>query len=98
MSRRRAWPHAQRAGHAEVHEQRPFTRAKQQIFAAAIDAVDRRPGDARLETGGNRPAQASVVHVHPDDPPTRHVRRDATPGRFDFGKLRHEKANARSSR
>jgi hypothetical protein len=42
-----------------------------------------------VEIGGNRPAQARVVHVDPDDAPAGDVRRDSAPGRFDFREFRH---------
>jgi hypothetical protein len=53
-------------------------RAKQQMLAATIDAVDGIPA-MRPDADGNRPARAPVVQVHPDDAPDRHTRRDAAP-------------------
>ena len=51
--------------------------------------VDRRPADLLRQVGGNRPAQAPVVHVESRDAAADDVRRDAAPRGFDFGQFRH---------
>ena len=86
---RRVVEDAERSRHAEVNEQGRSTCVKQQILAAAIDALDRASPHAGVEVCGNRPAQSRVVYVDPNHAPARDMRRDSTPGRFDFGEFRH---------
>ena len=88
-ARRGTAPDAQRARHAEMHEQRAVARVEQQVLAPALDAVDHRAFESLREIGGNRPAQPRVVHVDSHDAPSDHVRRYTAPGRFDFRKFGH---------
>jgi hypothetical protein len=69
-------------------------RAKQQMLAATIDAVDGIPA-MRPDADGNRPARAPVVQVHPDDAPARHTRRDCRACRPDFLNLGREEGSHR---
>ena len=87
--RRAAAPDAQRAGHAEMHEQCAITGMEQQVLAATLDAVDHGASQAFGQVGGNWPAQAPVVHVDLYDAPADYVGRDTAPGRFDFRKFGH---------
>src|SRR5690349_14728722 len=91
VQRARRWlaPDAQRSCHAEVNEHRTVARAKQQVLAAPVDAIDDRALERFRKFGGNRPAQPPVVHVDPHDAPADHVRRDTAPRRFYFRKLGH---------
>ena len=93
LARRRALVDAQAAGHAEVHEQRVDAaralEAEQQVLAAAVDGAEPSAFEGALEPGGNRPAQAPVVHVDRGDALADERGRDAAPGGFDFGELGH---------
>ncbi len=86
---RRVAEDAKRSRHAEVNEQCRASCVEQQVLAAAIDAFDRASAHAGVEVRGNRPAQTRVVYVDPNHAPARDMRRDSTPGRFDFGEFRH---------
>ena len=86
---RRVAEDAKRSRHAEVNEQCRASCVEQQVLAAAIDAFDRASTHAGVEVRGNRPAQTRVVYVDPNHAPARDMRRDFTPGRFDFREFRH---------
>ena len=79
------WQHAQRAGHAQVHEDRARLGVQQQVFRAPLDLVDALPAQQARQRRRHRPAQARRAHDQLVDAVAEQVRRDAAAGGFDFG-------------
>ena len=81
----------QRAGHAEVDQQRAARReTDDQVLAAAIDVLDTLADQLRRdEERVLGPGQADVADLDVLEPPALERRRDRAPNGLDLGKLRH---------
>ena len=86
--------HAQPARHPQVQQQVAVSKPNQDVFATPVDRLHLLADEARLKVRGNGPAQASVAHLNGLHPLPDDVWRNAAPGGFDFGQLRHVRAPA----
>jgi hypothetical protein len=95
---------AQRARHAQVHQQ-PARRGvlacprpgrvgrrqafQQQILAASLDTADDAARQSRLQLRLDRPAQAPVAHDHVGNAAAHYVRQQSAPRDLDFRQFWH---------
>ena len=81
--------HAQRPGHAEVHDHGARLGVQQQVLRAALDRRDALAAQVGGERFRHGPAQCALAHDELAHDASRHVRRDAAARGFDFGQLGH---------
>jgi len=89
LGRWRGGEQAQAAGHTHVHDQGIGAEPEEQIFASAVNAIDRPSDQATRQIRWNRPAQSAVVYPHRGHFVPLYVRGDTAACRFDFRELRH---------
>ena len=82
---RRSQP--QTARHAQVNEQHPALAVEQQVFCAPRDRSEASSRQLFRKRIRNRPAQATLAHVDPNDSPIEHMRLHTTARGLDFGKF-----------
>ena len=80
---------AQASGHTHMHDQGIGAEPEQQIFAPAVDAIDRPSDQPTWQIQWNRPAQSAVVDPYGGHFVPFYVRGDTATCRFDFRKLGH---------
>ena len=72
--------HAQRARHAEMHDQPAFDGFEQQILAAPLDLLDFQMPERLRQMRRDRPAQRGRAHIDVLDAPSRDIRFDSRGG------------------
>jgi len=87
--RRIAIQHAQAAGHAQMQQRAATVDVQQQVLRAPANVGD--AGAVQTSRHGirNRPAQIMPAQHHLAHRPPQQMRRNAAPGGFYLGKLRH---------
>ena len=81
--------YAQASGHTHMHDQGIGAEPEEQIFAPAVDAIDRPSDQATRQIRWNRPAQSAVVDPYRGHFVPLYVRGDAAACGLDFRELGH---------
>lgn len=81
--------HAQRAGHAKMHDEPPCVGFEQQILAAPLDVAHHVAAQSLREIRRNRPPQRGRADIDALDLAAGHIRFDSSSGNLYFWQLWH---------